>query len=361
MSKANGLALLAVALLAVAVRADSATLREERVTGKNVVRHWSLTGTPKGVAVGPDDTIYVGLASPQSVVAIDPLLNRIVREKTLDREEIASTKDFATLRIGRRGTRLYVAQGSDESVTILALPELTIEREILVEGERIRDALPDPAGRFLYVLGRDVHVYDIEGKRLIRKLRDLEPLAIASNAAGSTLAVVGFEQFPNGRATMIALYDTSTLTETRRIPLQTDRAILATFFAAADEVIVTVAADWLGEAQVRQRREPAASGTSADETMRLRIEPGDLVSSESVCLPDGAGPQIATPSRAGDLVVFAEKRCASGASFAATKRRTKSVSIYGINAYAMARTADSLYVATDPKGSLTIYRQPEGR
>jgi hypothetical protein len=361
MSRAEILSLLVFSLLFAIPPAEAATLREEPSRGKQVVRRWALSGTPRGMAVAPSGTIYVGLAGPQSVVAIDPLENRIVRERTLDREEIASTKEFSTLRIGNRGNRLYAAQGRDESVTILSIPELEITREILIEGETIRDALPDPAGRYLYVLGRSVHVYDIDGKRSIRKLRDLEPLAIASDSKGSVLAVVGFEQFPNARATMIAFYDPETLTEVSRVPLQTDREIISAFFAAGEQVIMTVASDWLGEAPARPRQEPAVTGTSAGGSMRLRIDFGDLVSSENICLPGGAGPQIATTGPAGTVVVFAEKRCGAGSAFIASKRKTTSASIYGINAYALGRNGDGHYVATDPAGYLTIYRQPAGR
>jgi len=361
MSRAELLSFLAGAILLAAPLADCATLKEESARGRDVVRRWSLTGTPRGIAVGDGGTIYVGLAGPQSVVSIDPLASAIVREKTLDRKEIASTKDFSTIRIGNRGRRLYVAQGSDESVTVLSLPDLEITREILIEGESIRDALPDPAGQFLYVLGRRVHVYDIEGRRAIRKLSDLDPRAIATDSAGSVLAVVGFEQFPNGRATMVAFYDTTSFDEIGRMPLQTDREIRSAFFAAGDEVIVTIADDWIGEAPARPRKEPIPTATSTSTNMRLRIDFGDLVSSEAICLPDGAGPQIATTDPAGTLVVFAEKRCSAGSSFIASKRRTKSASIYGIGAYAVARTPEGLYAASDPAGYLTIYRKPEGR
>lgn len=356
MSKASLSAFLfGVAILA-APLTHGATLEEQPARGKDVVRRWSITGTPKALAVDAGGTMYVGLAGPQSVVAIDPLANRIVREKTLDREEIASTKDFASLRVGKRGTRLYAAQGSDESVTVLSLPELDVTREILLEGERVRDALPDPKDRYLYVLGRRVHVYDIEGARAIRRISDLDPLAIATDSAGSVLAVVGFEQFPNGRATMIAFYDTSTFAEIGRMPLQTDREILSAFFAAGDEVIVAIASDWLGEAPAKPRKEPVPTATSTDTSMRLRIDFGDLVSSESICPPDGAGPQIATTTADGSLVVFAEKRCSAGSSFTASARKTKSASIYGISAYALARTSEGLFLASDPKGYLTIYR-----
>jgi hypothetical protein len=331
-------------------------LKEESSRGRDVVRRWSLSGTPKGLVVGAGGTIYVGLSGPQSVVAVDPLANTILKETVLDRKEIASTKDFSTLRIGNEGRRLYVAQGSDESVSVLSLPELEITREILIEGERIRDALPDPAGQYLYVLGRRVHVYDIEGQRSIRRLSALDPLALATDESGSVLAVVGFEQFPNGRATMIAFYDTRSFDEIGRMPLQTDREIISAFFAAGDEVIVTLATDWLAEAPARPRQELIPTATSAGDTMRLHIDFGDLVSSETVCPPDGAGPQIATTDTAGSTVVFAEKRCSAGSTFTASARRTRSASIYGIDAYAIARTPEGFFAASDPAGYLTIYR-----
>jgi hypothetical protein len=115
------------------------------------------------VAVATEGTVYVGLATRQAVVAIDPSTGEVVRETVVDDAELASTKDFSTLRVAHG--RLYVAQGSDESVTILALPGLEVTREILLEGETVRDALPDPAGRLLYVLGRRVHVFDAKGER----------------------------------------------------------------------------------------------------------------------------------------------------------------------------------------------------
>jgi len=141
--------------------------------------------------------------------------------------------------------------------------------------------------------------------------------------------------------------------------LQTDREILSAFFAAGDRVLVTLAPDWLAEAPARPRKEPAPSGTPT--RMRLKIDFGDLVSSENICLPDGAGPQIAATNAAGNLVVFGEKRCASGSSFVASTRKTASASIYGIGAYAIARTGEGHYVATDPDGYLTIYREPKRR
>src|SRR5262249_15933745 len=35
-----------------------------------IIRRWSLPGDPHGLAIGPDRTLYVGLAQSQAVVAI---------------------------------------------------------------------------------------------------------------------------------------------------------------------------------------------------------------------------------------------------------------------------------------------------
>lgn len=334
--------------------ARAATLEEVAARGRLAERRWKLDGSPRGVAVAADGTVYVGLAATQSVVAVDPAAGAVVRETVIDREEIASTKDFVTLRIAR--DRLYVAQGSDESVTILSLPSLDVVREILLEGERVRDALPDPAGRNLYVLARRVRVFDAAGEREIRALGDVEPTAIATDAKGRVLAVVGLESFPNGKVSVAVFYDAATLREIGRVPLQTEREIVGAFFAADDRVLVTVAPDWLAEAPATPRESKKPSGEPGG--MRMTIELGDLVSSEAICLPDGAGPQIAL-AVPGSVVVVAEKRCAAGGSFTAAKRRTRVASLYGVDAFALARMGDGRLVASDPRGFLTIYRQPE--
>src|ERR1041385_3033255 len=36
-----------------------------------IIKRWTLAGDPHGIALGADGTIYVGLAQPQSVIAID--------------------------------------------------------------------------------------------------------------------------------------------------------------------------------------------------------------------------------------------------------------------------------------------------
>ncbi|MGK2857890.1 MAG: YncE family protein [Thermoanaerobaculia bacterium] len=343
-----------LAFVALAAGASSATLEEVPARGRLVEKRWKIDGDPRGIAIAADGTIYVGLATPQSVVAIDPSKGAIVREAKLGEPELASTKDFATLRIAHG--RLYIAQGSDESATILSLPDLGVIREIGLEGERVRDALPDPAGRHLYVLGRTVHVFDALGTRELRELEGVDPLALATDTKGRVLAVVGYETFPNGRVTMAVFYDARSLREIGRLPLQTDREIVSAFFAAEDRVLVVAARDWLAEAPAAPREEKRPQGDAG--AMRLSLEFGDLISSEAVCLPDGAGPQIAA-AEGKALVVLAEKRCAAGGSFTASKRQTRAASLYGIAAYALARTPAGKWAVTDPAGFLTIYRQPQ--
>src|SRR6266540_1512347 len=80
-----------------------------------VVKRWALAGDPHGVAVGADGTVYVGLAQPQAVVAIDVKTGAVKKKVVLDSAEIASTKELVTLRISGDGARLFIANGSDES------------------------------------------------------------------------------------------------------------------------------------------------------------------------------------------------------------------------------------------------------
>ncbi|HWS72874.1 MAG TPA: hypothetical protein VN605_12210, partial [Thermoanaerobaculia bacterium] len=149
--------------LSAALPLFSQTLTPVATRDTKIVKRWSLTGDPRAVAVGRDGTIYVGLAQPQAVAAIDPKSGSITKKVILDSADIAATKELVTMRMTRDGARLVIANGSDESVTILSLPDLGVVREITMEGEAIRDALPDPKGRFLYVLGRRVHVFDADG------------------------------------------------------------------------------------------------------------------------------------------------------------------------------------------------------
>ena len=168
-----------------------------------------------------------------------------------------------------------ISTGSDESVTILALPELKILREITIEGEPIRDALPDPKGRYLYLLGRRVHVYDAGGGSELRTLNFDEPMAIAASANGSTLAVIGSQ---NG-STVVALYNAATFEELARDPLQ-------------------------------------------------RLLSADVIHTERICLPVGSGPQIATLASP-DRLLFAERRCSSSGAFVRSNRLVAPASLYG--------------------------------
>ena len=282
----------------------SQTLSTVPTHDAKIVKRWALAGDPHGVAVGADGTLYVGLAQPQAVVAIDPKTGAVKKKVVLDSAEIASTKELVTLRIS--GSRLFIANGSDESATILSLPDLAVLREITIEGEPIRDALPDPRGRYLYLLGRRVHVYDAGGERELHALDVGDPMAIAAN--GKTLAVVA----PEGAV----LFDTSTFTETAR--LKTNGAADVALFA--NDALVTLSRD-------------------------------------AICLPEGSGPQIATLAP-NNVLLFAERRCEASSALAGGGHVTP-VSLYGVSAYALAydRAANAL-VTTERAGYLTIYRVP---
>ncbi len=323
-----------------------------------VVRRWSIAGGPRGVAIGSNGLIYVGLADKQAVEVIDSRSGAVVRELVLDSAEIAATKELVTLRTNRDKTRLYIANGSDESATILSLPDLAVVREITMEGEAIRDALPDPTGRYLYLLGRRVHIFDADGKKELRTIEFAEPMAIATNSTGSTLALLGTEDFGNAKATVVALYDTSSFNEITRDPMQTDRTIDSAMFAANDRALIALSRESLFEKPLVTRA--AKSMTSgSDGRMRMTVEFGDLVNSERICLPEGSGPQIATLGATSDLLLFAERRCSSSGAFAGSSRRVTPASLYGVNAYAVAfdREKNNL-VVTEKSGYLTIYKVP---
>ena len=275
-----------------------------------VVRRWSLPGDPHGLAIGSDGTLYVGLAQPQSVVAIDPKSGAVKGRVVLDSAEIASTKELLTLRTNRERTRLYVANGSDESATILTLPDLHVLREITIEGEPIRDAVPDPKGRYLYLLGRRVHVFDANGERELRTLKIDDPIAIAANA--TTLAVSGSEG--------VMTFDTTIFA--RSAPRTSAKGATALVFTPNGTVI----------------------GLTSGTLLRG-------ATSTPICLPEGSGPQIAT--MAADLLLFAEKRCNSSGAIAGA------ASLYAVNVYALAYdAATQSLVATDRAGYLTIYKVP---
>jgi DNA-binding beta-propeller fold protein YncE len=324
------------------------------------VRRWSIAGSPRGVAVGSNGLIYVGLADKQAVEVVDSKSGAVIRELVLDSAEIAATKELVTLRTNRDKSRLYIANGSDESATILSLPDLAVVREITMEGEAIRDAIPDPDGRYLYLLGRRVHVFDAAGSKELHAIDFRDPMAIAVSGNGSTLAVLGTEDFGNAKATVVALYDTTTLNEISRDPLQTDQSIDAALFAAGDRSLIAFSHQSMFEKPLVFSTKPAKSMASgSDGRMRVRIDFGDLVNSEHICLPEGSGPQIATLGSSSEMLIFAERRCSSSGAFEGSSRRVTPASLYGVNAYAIAYDRDTnTLVVTDKAGYLTIYKVP---
>lgn len=339
-----------------AQQAQQAYLKAVPTRDQKVIRRWELPGDPHGLAIGADGTLYVGLAQPQAVEAIDPSTGLIKRRLVLDSAQIAATKELVTLRINPAGTRLYIANGSDESATILALPSMTILREITIEGEEIHDALPDPTGRYLFVLGRRVHVYDAEGQTELHTIDFQDPMAIAVNPSGSMLAVVGPQSFGSVKATVVALYDTPKFNEIARDPLQTEKTIEAAFFAAGDRALIALSRDTIFEKPLNHR--VTMMSAEGGGRMRMSIDFGDLVSSERICLPDKMGPEIAALASP-RLLLFAEKRCSAGSAFIGSDRLVAPASLYGVDAYAIVYdSSKNVLYATDPSGYLTIYRVP---
>jgi hypothetical protein len=342
-------------LLSIASASFADTLVPAPTRDVKVIRRWQLPGDPRGLAIGRDGTIYVGLAQPQAVVAIDPQTGEVNKRVVLDKSEIASTKELVTLRLTADGSSLVIANGSDESASILSLPELTIAREITLEGEPIRDALPDPAGRFLFLLGRFVHVYDPRGEVDLHRIDFNDPMAIAVNTTGSLLAVLGSHDYGNGKVTVVSLYAAPDFKKVATEPMQTDRPIEAALFAARDQSLVAFGRDWIYEKQFT-----ASSGKleSSNGKMRMSILFGDLVNSQRICLPDGSGPQVAALGSPA-LLFFVEKRCSSSGVFNGSAPKVTPASLYGVNAYAIAydSRANSI-VATDRAGYLTIYKAP---
>ena len=284
-----------------------------------IIRRWSLPGDPHGLTLGPDGTVYVGLAQPQAVVAIDPERGTIKKRVVLDSAEIAATKELVTMRISADGKRLYVANGSDESATILSLPGLSVIREITIEGEPIRDAVPDPKGRYLFLLGHRVHVYDANGNEELRTVGSIDPTAIAVNA--SHLAVLSRDG--------LTFYETNGFKEAGSI-----RGLFGVEAALfADRILLLLTHDALYEVAQKITREP-------------------------ICLPAGSGPQIAALA-APRLLLFAERRCNSSGVFSSAGRAVTPASLYGVNAYAVAYDPKSNFLyTTDRAGYLTIYRVP---
>lgn len=300
------------------------------------------------MAVGADGTVYVGLAESQAVIAIDPATGAIRKRVVLDSAHIAATKELVTLRTNADRTRLYIANGSDESALILSLPDLAVLRELTMEGEMIHDVVPDPRGRYVYVLGRRVHVFDRDGRTELRTLPVDEPMAMA--ASGTTVAVFSSADFGTARATAVTLFDASTFAQLAREPLQTQQHIESALFAANDRALLAFSRDTLFERAVISRPlRPSAS----------RLDMGELVNANRVCLPEGSGPQVATLAGSDTLLVYGERRCSASAAFTGSPRGVTPASLYGISAYALAydSTTNTL-AATDRSGTLTIYSIP---
>lgn len=325
---------------------------------QKIVKRWQLSGDPRGAAVGADGTIYVGLAQPQAVVAIDPKTGAVKQRLVLDSAEIASTKELVTMRTNRARTRLYIANGSDESASILSIPDLAVRREITMEGEPIRDIVPDPAGRHLYILGRHVHVYDADGEKELKTIGIDDPMAIAVSADGALLAVVAPEDFGNAKATSVALFDTTNFAQLAREPLQTDKSIELALFAAGDQALIALSRGSLFEKPLSATKPAKQMAAGANGQMRMAIDFGDLTSSDTICLPEGSGAQIATLASP-DLLLFAERRCNASGAFAGSNRHVTPASLYGVSAYALAYDhASNTVVVTDRAGFLTIYKVP---
>jgi hypothetical protein len=305
---------------------------------KKVIRRWALPGDPRGLAIGNDGTIYVGLAEPQTVIGVDGTTGAIKQRLVLDSAEIASTKELVSMRTNPDRTRLFIANGSDESATILSLPTLGVLREITTEGEAIRDIVPDPKGRYVYLLGRRVHVFDSEGDTELRTLPISDPMAIAASANGAFLAVVARENFGNADASAVVLYDTKNFTVVSRESLQTENAIESVMFAARDRSLVAFSRNSLFEKQVGVK---------------------GLVNSNHVCIPERSGPQIATLTTSDTQLVYAERRCSASGTFTGSARGVNPASLYGVDAYAVAfDKKTNAIVTTDRNGFLTIYNMP---
>ena len=316
---------LAFALLLAASPLAAQPLAPVATRDSKIVKRWELPGDPHGVTIGADGTIYAGLAQPQAVVAIDPKTGAIKQKLVLDSAEIASTKELVTLRTNRAGNRLYIANGSDESATILSLPDLAVLREITMEGEAIRDVLPDPKGHQIYLLGRHVHVFS---EKELRTINIDDPMAIAVSSNGALLAVIAAEDFGNAKATSVALYDTATFAELAREPLQTDKTIESALFAASDQALIALSRGSLFEKALSVGKPAKQMAAGSNGQMRMNIDFGDLTNSDPICLPEGSGAQIATLS-APDTLLFAERRCSGGSGMAGSERRVTPASLYG--------------------------------
>lgn len=352
----TSLVLLATAAVcAFAQPADTLTAVSTR--NNKIVRRFALPGDPRGVAVGSDGTIYVGVAEPQTVLAVDPKTGVVKKRLVLDSAEIASTKELVTLRTNPDRSRLFIANGSDESATILRLPDLAVMREITMEGETIRDVVPDPRGRHLFILGRHLHVYDAEGETELRTLEIDDPMAIAVSSDGALLAVLATEDFGSTKATVVALFDTNTFAEIARDPLQTEKTIEAAMFAAGNRSIIAFSRDAMFEKRITLRPTKIRQAANANSAMRVDI--GELVNSTHICLPQGSGPQVATLTSSDALLVYAERRCSASGTFSGSSHGVTPASLYNVNAQAIAYDKlSNTVVATDREGFLTIYNVP---
>ncbi|HEV8436393.1 MAG TPA: hypothetical protein VGR95_23495 [Thermoanaerobaculia bacterium] len=348
------LTLSAALLLAATPAPQPETLTPVPSRDTKIVRRWSLSGDPHGLAIGRDGTLYVGLAQPQAVIAVDPKSGAIKKRVVLDKAEIAATKELVTLRTNSDASRLFIANGSDESAVILSLPDLGVLREITIEGEEIRDAVPDPKGRYLYLLGRRVHVYDGAGEHELHTLPIEDPMAIA--ASEHFLAVIAAEDFGSAKATSVALYDTASFNQLARDPLETADKIEGAVFSADEKALVAISRDHLLEKPVIRTAKTMTKGS--DGQMRMSADFGDFVNSDRICLPDNAGPQILTLAP-NNMLLYAERRCDVSGAFTGSQRRINPASLYGVSAYALAYDRDSNTLAvTDRAGSLTIYKVP---
>ena len=319
---------------------------------QKIVRRWNVAGDPRGIAVGRDGTLYVGLAQPQAVIAVDPKTGAVKNKIVLDSAEIASTKELVSMRLNRDATRLYIANGSDESAVILGLPDLHVIREITIEGEAIRDALPDPRGRYLYILGRRVHIYDVNGEHEIHTLPIDDPMAIA--ATPELLAVIATEDYGTAKATSVALLETESFKEVSRDPLQTTDKIEEALITGSS--LIAISREHLLERPLAVRKKTMTKDTNGQ--MRMSADYGDFVNSTRICLPEGSGPQIMTLAP-NDLLLYAERRCTSSGAFTGGPTRVTPASLYGVDAYAIAYDKESNTLAvTERAGALTIYKVP---
>jgi hypothetical protein len=193
----------------------------------------------------------------------------------------------------------------------------------------------------------------------LRTLDIADPMAIAVSSNGELLAVIAPENFGNAIATSVSIIETKTFSEIARDPLQTDKTIEGVLFANRDRSLVALARDQLFEKPVVSRPARAMTAEGSEGAMRMKIDFGDLVNSNHVCLPEGSGPQAATLTRTDDLLVYAERRCSASGTFSGTNRGVTPASLYGISAYALAYDQRSNHlVATDRTGFLTIYTVP---